>query len=52
MRREGHRTLVAVRCPDCWDERWEIANRVRRRILQGTFTGRCPKHSASRRPVG
>lgn len=47
MQRQGNRTMVSVRCPECWNTRWEIANRVRRSILQGTFTGLCEEHAAA-----
>ena len=47
MRRQGNRTMVSVRCPDCSNTHWEIANRVRRAIFQGTFTGRCEEHAVA-----
>lgn len=35
---------VAVHCPDCTAPRMELAKSVRKRILDGTFTGRCRQH--------
>ncbi len=35
---------VAVHCPGCVGPRMELAKSVRKRILDGTFTGRCRRH--------
>ena len=45
------RLRVAVRCPECSTDRMELATSVRKRIVAGTFTGRCRRHKLGRRPI-